>query len=341
MASIVDTPGAFDPVTRIETSDLALGGNEINSPNKQLKELARRDVWLLNKLQTYIGVGDTVAQNSFEAFKQAGIVGLSQGRLTLTTGNPTGNATASTSLFYTPYNGDLVSLYNVGASRWEAFAFTERTLPLAGLAANTNYDIFLWNNAGTLTLEAVAWTNSTTRAQPIAMLNGAWVKAADSRRYLGTIRTIGTIGQCTDDASRRLVFNSANRIPRPLLASFSGSWTYGTNTFRPSNNNTTIGQGRFDLVTGLPQEVITITAITTVTGGSPTISAGLNSTTLNNLPQSAGNTIGGGANAGAGAISIGTLILPVGSNFVQILELATGGVSTNFTQADIRGLINA
>ncbi len=87
----------------------------------------------------------------------APIAGICNGRLTLSSGVPvpTADVLAATSLYFTPFRGNQVALYN--GSAWALFPFTERSLSLSGLAANTPYDIFLYDNAGTLTLEAVAW----------------------------------------------------------------------------------------------------------------------------------------------------------------------------------------
>lgn len=51
MANITDTPGAFGPVLRPETTDVALGGNETNFPGRQLSELARRDRFLKDAVE--------------------------------------------------------------------------------------------------------------------------------------------------------------------------------------------------------------------------------------------------------------------------------------------------
>ncbi|MGA1114793.1 MAG: hypothetical protein ACO3TI_07600, partial [Aquiluna sp.] len=197
MATITDSDG-WVPVTRPETTDIALGGNETNFPGKFFRELASRDQYLY---ETALG-GDATSIASAVAFRQLGIAAVAQGRLTLETGVPvsTTDQTAKTVLYYTPYSGDYVALYDTVNTRWDLFQFTERSLSLSGLAANTNYDIFIYNNSGTLTLQAVAWATSgagtSTRASAITQLEGVWVKDSDKRRYLGTIRTTSVAGEC-------------------------------------------------------------------------------------------------------------------------------------------------
>jgi len=167
---------------------------------------------------------------------------VANGRLTLTSGSPvtTSDVTAATSVYFTPYLGNRISLYN-GAS-WKIHQFTERTLSLSGFAADTNFDIFLYNNSGTLTLEAVAWSGSAIRATALAVQDGVYVKSGDStRRYLGTIRTTGTIGQCEDSGTKRFVANYYNKVPRNLnIPAPSGSWTYSSGTWRVLNNDSNL-----------------------------------------------------------------------------------------------------
>ena len=72
-----------------------------------------------------------------------------QGYLTLSSGTPimTGDVSAATSVFYTPFVGNLIPSYN--GSRMVPTEFTELTLDLvASHAANAIYDCFVFNNSG-------------------------------------------------------------------------------------------------------------------------------------------------------------------------------------------------
>ena len=238
MATITDSDG-WVPVTRPETTDIALGGNETNFPGKFFRELASRDRYLY---ETALG-GDATSIASAVAFRQLGIAAVAQGRLTLETGVPvsTTNQTAKTVLYYTPYSGDYVALYNTVKTRWDLFQFTERSLSLSGLAANTNYDIFIWDNSGTLTLQAVAWASSgagtSTRSSAISRLQGVWVKDSDKRRYLGTIRTTSVAGECEDSVFKRYLWNVYNREFRLLDVTDTTAHTYTSTTPRPWNGS--------------------------------------------------------------------------------------------------------
>jgi hypothetical protein len=178
-----------------------------------------------------------------------------QGRLTLQTGNPfsVDNQTAKTSLYFTPFRGNNIALYD--GTRWILSTFSELTLSLSGYTANKNYDIWVYSNSGTPTLDSTVWTNDTTRATSLAFQNGVYVKSGTAtRRYVGTIRITGTTGQCEDSFSYRYVWNMYNRLRRVgFTYNTNVSWTYGTGAWRECNGGT--GQVRFNWVAGEPIDV--------------------------------------------------------------------------------------
>lgn len=179
----------------------------------------------------------------------------SGGRLTLTTALPvtTADVTAAGTLYYTPYVGGKVPISNGTAVT--PSSFTERSLVLTGLlTSGKNYDVFIYDNAGTLTLElSAAWTSDTARADALSRLDGYLVKdSAKTRLYLGTIRASGTdITQ--DSIGKRFVWNMYNRVPRRLYRTdTTASWTYGTATWRSANNSTA---NRVEMVIGVSEDV--------------------------------------------------------------------------------------
>ena len=111
-----------------------------------------------------------------------------QGRLTLTSGEPvmTTTVTAAGTLYYTPYTGNVIWLY-VG-STWVPRTFSEISIALSGGTASRPHDVFAYDNAGSVALELVAWTNDTTRATALARQDGVLIKnGAPTSLYLGTI----------------------------------------------------------------------------------------------------------------------------------------------------------
>jgi len=326
MATITDSDG-WVPVTRPETTDIALGGNETNFPGKFFRELASRDRWLRNELESRTGT-DATAIASFNRSRDVSQASIAQGRLTLATGNPTPSSdiTAATTLYYTPYNGDLVSLWNSAGSRWDVHQFTERSLSLSGLAANANYDIFLWNNGGTLTLQAVGWSNSgagtSTRASAISRRNGVWVKTSDDRRYLGTIRTTGVAGRCEASSQFLGISNVQNREERILQLNRTTDYTYGLNgVWRNSGGDSLI---RFNLISALPQVVNCISVQTAyVQSGlnEASTSVALNSSApyLTRVLAADGMSLAGD---GHGVFGFASLEIGAGFNFLQQVERA-------------------
>ncbi|MBA3867527.1 MAG: hypothetical protein H0X30_00080 [Anaerolineae bacterium] len=195
------------------------------------------------------------------------------GRLTLTTGVPVTNAdvTAAVTLYFTPLGGNQLTLYN--GSAWVLYSFTERSLSLTGLLAATNYDIFVYDNAGTLTLEALAWTSGTVRATALVKQDGVYVKTgALGRRYLGTIRTVAA-GQTEDSKKKRLVYNEYNRFIRNFFVSIAvGSWTYATNAWRAANADAT---ARAEVVIGNVGPALDLNLVCRLTGSGAGITQGI------------------------------------------------------------------
>lgn len=178
---------------------------------------------------------------------------LSPGRLTLSTGNPapTTDLTAQTTLYYEPYGfGDVLGIYD-GSTSWAMLSIgSGLSLSLAGLTSNTNYDVFVYSNSGTPTLEALAWTDSTTRATGLTLVNGVYCKTGQTtRRYLGTFRTTGTTGQCEFSRTKRYLWNMHHRLEFPVAKGDSTvSWTYGTAAWRQARAD---ANNQVDWVQGL------------------------------------------------------------------------------------------
>ena len=173
-----------------------------------------------------------------------------QGRLTLTSGTPypTASVTDATTLYLTPLpTGNLLSLYTSGA--WKLYTLTEKSLTLTSLpTASRPYDIFVYDNSGTLTLEAVAWTSTTTRATNLATQDGIYVKSGSAdRRYVGTIYVDsakkatnvieGTAN--TTVPTRKHVWNYYNRVlTSAKKTNYASGHTYNSATYRKWNNTT-------------------------------------------------------------------------------------------------------
>ena len=183
----------------------------------------------------------------------------SSGRLTLESGVAvsTTDQSVKTTMYYTPYNGDKISLYD--GTNWATYTFSQISQPLGTLSPTTNYDIFLYNNSGTLTLEFTAWLNDSTRNTALVLTNGVYLKSgALTRRYLGTFRTVNSTN--TEDSNlKRLLWNYNNRVSRMLYRQWiSSTWTYNvTNTYRYLGGNP---GNSFAFVNGIQEDNIFIVA---------------------------------------------------------------------------------
>jgi hypothetical protein len=166
-------------------------------------------------------------------------------RLTTETGVPvsTTDQTGKSTIYLTPFKGTYIALYN--GSAWAYLASAEVSLALSGLTSGKNYDVFAYNNGGTLTLElSAAWTNDTTRADALTTQDGVYVKSgATTRRHVGTIRTTSTTetadsggGGTSQVGGKRFVWNRDNQVRRSLsVIDTTDSWSYGTDTVRQAN----------------------------------------------------------------------------------------------------------
>ena len=205
------------------------------------------------------------------------------GRLTLTTAVPvtTADVTAATSVKFTPYAGNRIALYN--GTFWELRNFAELSVAVPA-TTSTPFDIFAYDNAGTVALEALDWTNDTTRATALVLQDGVLVKTgATTRRYLGTGRTTTVSGQTEDSKLKRYLWNYYNRVPRHLeRTETTASWTWSTASFQQANAS---AANQVDTVIGWAEDAIKIDLTgqainSTATGRSASLGIGVNSTTV-------------------------------------------------------------
>lgn len=100
--------------------------------------------------------------------------GLCEFRLTALTGVavPFNDVTAAGTIYLTPYGGNRLALYT--GNRWKGYQSAELSLALTA-TSGLIYDVFVYDNAGTLTLETTAWRTGgqaltgATNATPIVI----------------------------------------------------------------------------------------------------------------------------------------------------------------------------
>lgn len=260
------------------------------------------------------------------------------GRLTTVSGTPilTSNQLAKTTLYYTPFVGNQIALYSSGA--WSVVSFSEVSLSLSGYTASRNYDIWGYNNAGSLTLESTIWTNDTTRGTALATQDGVYVKSGDAtRRYLGTIRINSTGGQidwqfgavaagCTE--AKFTIWNESNRV---FFSTFFGdstnSWTHGNDATWAAQNGSATARASF--IVGRQTEIFEVETTNRPAPAASTAGAvaiGLDSTSTPASNQKIMYNANGTSQAFTSSKWTG--FVSPGHHYLQALDYSTGGTTT-------------
>lgn len=179
------------------------------------------------------------------------------GRLTLSTGVPVmaASVAAATTVFYTPDIGELIPIFDGTRFLPRIFpelsqATTDTTKSPAAVAANRVYDLFVWDDGGTLRLSrGPAWTNNTTRGYNLDQIDGLYVNAsaitngpaAQRGTWVGTIASNGTstidfvFGSTGSGgvAASLCVWNAYNRcLITTNVVDTGAGYTYSSNTIR-------------------------------------------------------------------------------------------------------------
>jgi hypothetical protein len=254
-------------------------------------------------------------------------------RLTLTTGLPvtTVDVLAATTIYVTPYQGNQIGLYD-GTAKWNVRASAEMSIAVPA-TTSTMYDLFCYDNASVPTLEALAWTNDTTRATALVLQNGVYVKSgATTRRYLGSFRTTTVSGQTEDSYIKRYVWNYYNRQVRPLLAhDGTTSWTYTSTAWRQAR---AASANQLDFVIGVVEDRVSATVMIHVsnstTNCSGQVGIGLDSTTVNEQFVHLGNVMQVTATLGTLAMAEYRGYPGIGRHLLVWLEALAGGSTVTF-----------
>jgi len=176
-------------------------------------------------------------------------------RLSLASGTPitASDITAATTLYACLYHGNRIALYDATVD-WYVVSISELSFALTGLTSSTNFDVFIRNegtvDSPSIALYLLAWASASTRATALVLQNGVKTLTGHPEyRYVGTIRTTSTTGQCEDSTTRRFVWNEYNQVDRAITTyNSNASWTYTTGAWRESNAGT--GQIRGETVVG-------------------------------------------------------------------------------------------
>lgn len=140
------------------------------------------------------------------------------GRLSLQSGIPTpNNASNESTLYYTPLHHKFVYLRIGGVWQRKVFDEISTTLPDPGASA-LPYDVYLYDNSGTVAMELVAWADDQTRLVSLSRDSetGLFIKPGDpSRVYVGSVY-VNADGETSDADDRRHLYNWFNQVQRRL-----------------------------------------------------------------------------------------------------------------------------
>lgn len=230
---------------------------------------------------------------SWQAAAGGAAAGLQGVRLYATTGVPVpaSDTTTVSTIYVGAFGCNTVTVLD-GSDNLVALTISEHSLALSGLTSGKAYDVFLYSNAGTPTVElSAAWTNDTTRADALALVKGIYVKSsAHTRLHVGTIYTTGTTSTA-DTAAKRFMWNRFNQRLAYMAVQETGvtNWAYSTATIRQANAN---AANQLDYVTGDAGTVADARAyVPTLTTVAATFSVGigLDSTTTDDSSISGSN----------------------------------------------------
>lgn len=300
-----------------------------------------------------------------------GIVGQPQGRLTLTTGTavPTSDVASATTLYYTPAVGRFVPLWNATSSVYVmtdtggelSQTTTDTTKSPAAVTTNSNYDIFVWSDSGTIrATRGPAWSSQTVRGTgagttELLLQNGIYVNknaitngpGAGLGTYVGTVASDGssqlnlTFGTSAAGGGPSLltVWNAYNQVMmRAYVRDSTATWTYSTGSQRSLNNST---GNRVSFVSGLAQHSIFAVMCVHVTfasaaGAFYAPGLALDSTSTANFLAQFTNAAAT-ANVKMVPLSVGTYAPQLGFHYIQEMEFGDGTNTNILDQASANG----
>lgn len=250
---------------------------------------------------------------------------------------------SATTLYYTPYKGSIVTLFD--GSSWVLSQFTEISVALGTLTSDLPYDVFIYLVGSTLTLELVAWTSTFVRAADLVMRDGIKVKDSTGlKRYVGTICTDSTT-TTIDDAGGligsnvggiRYVYNEYNQVERQMFVVEITTWTYATATWRAARGSTAnrvkfVAGSQDGLAKAFVRAVHNINA-----NGDAAVGVGLNMTDANHALLFMQGTL---ATQYVNQLAEFQDYVPPGANYLQWVENSLESKTLNFSSGVNCGMV--
>jgi hypothetical protein len=178
-------------------------------------------------------------------------------------------------------------------------ATTDSTKSPAAVAASKYYDLFVWNDSGTVRCtRGPAWTNSTTRGYTLTVVSGISLNtssitngpAASRGTWVGTITSNGSstidyiFGAAASGGTAAFfgVWNAYNRVPTPTTVTDNGVFYNAYTSATPRQARASAGN-QISYVMGAAEDgvIVSISArmtTTNVSGSLGDVGIGVNTT---------------------------------------------------------------
>lgn len=249
--------GSSAAPTDVDIGALTSKASPTGSDELMIRDNAASGAWKRALISSVASAGSVSSLNG----QTGALVGYypPQGRLTLTSGTAvmSSNVAGATTVYYTPYGGNIVPIYdgtNVVPTACPELSniTTNSSTGSAGpaaVASSSIYDLFVWVSGGSCVLtRSPAWTNSTTRGFSFTLVNGIPLNtsaitngpAASRGTWVGTVASNsgGTIDWIFGGSSaggtgaRLMVWNAYNRVTVGTTSTDTSSLTYSSSTIR-------------------------------------------------------------------------------------------------------------
>jgi len=295
-----------------------------------------------------------------------------QGRLTLTSNTPlmTSDVTAATAVYYTPYVGNSIPIYNGTSFSNNTFSQLTMTLSTTNQTSGDIYDLFVFIHSSTVTIGAgPAWSSSTSRGTgsgttQLTQFNGFWVNAntitltngsttyssipADEATYVGSVYMTANGETAVNfkpsaaaggTANVVGIWNAYNSAPISSLCSDSNtSWTDASTSWQPLDYPAGSGGGTYNRVTyldGLGQSsvkgTVTTIAYNATAGDGDFIGIDQDSTTNSPIVFASNQSHSAGSAVGATSFAATESFPPnQGLHYLQAMEWSPNGTTATF-----------
>ena len=314
--------------------------------------IASAAVWTAGYQGIFADTNTWSGQNNFSS--ATGAIGLTAGpiaapggRLTLASNIPVLQYdTTANVIYYTPYLNNFASLYD--GTAWTTWGFSQLSQALndttkspAASAANSGYDVFLWNDAGTLrATRGPAWTSvavgSANRGTgagttQLVRVNGTWMNAnsitngpaAQRGVYLGSFQTnasnsvdwVSSPAAASGGNNPRLnLFNYYNRVNVCCTVLSSSYSSPGTNSWTAAGAN-----NKATFFFGMNEDIVSATLVLQSNWSGQYAAIGVNSTSSPSGIYPDFNTSGYNVGGTSFRTCFYNGLLGLGSGYLQVL----------------------